>query len=155
MQKASDLVQSFYKHFDIRDDKGYSGFFKAWRELVGENLAGHCQPADIRKGMLIVRVDHPGWMQEMKLVEKQVLKTIQKQFPSLEIRRLAFRFESYDQPADVAKTGIEPNLPAEDIISEASAMVTERKVNPEAAANLGDVLESFRKTLQQHDRAKD
>jgi len=89
-RKASELVQRFLDTLNISDTKGYSSFFLAWNSIVGLEFCGHCKPADVRKGILVVEVDHPGWQQKFRMNEKHFLKEVKTQFPQLGIKRFSY-----------------------------------------------------------------
>jgi hypothetical protein len=90
MKKAAELVQSVLDSLSINDTKGYSSFLGSWSKIVGLDLSEHCKPADVRRGILLVEVDHPGWLQKFKMQERQFLKEVQTKFSQLGIRRFGF-----------------------------------------------------------------
>jgi hypothetical protein len=90
MKKAGDLLPGYFETYGIKDEKNYSGFVIAWNELIGNDLASHCRPLDIRGTVLIVAVDHPGWMTRIQFDERKILKKVQKRFPQIEVTSLAF-----------------------------------------------------------------
>lgn len=91
MKKAGELVQGFFETYGIRDDKNYAGFMAAWTDIIGERLATHSRPSDIKGQVLIVAVDHPGWMTHIRMAEREVIRKIQKRFPQLGIITVAFQ----------------------------------------------------------------
>ena len=93
MKKASELIQSFYSQLQINDSKGYGSFFSSWDTIVGMDLSCHCKPGNLKKGLLIIYVDHPGWHQKFLLSEKRILGELKHRFPDLEIRRLAYQYQ--------------------------------------------------------------
>src|SRR6267378_4170221 len=90
MKKAADLVQSVLDAWNLSDTKGYTSFLGSWAGIVGIDLNEHCKPADVRRGVLLVEVDHPGWLQKFKMQERQFLKEVQNRFSQLGIRRFGF-----------------------------------------------------------------
>jgi hypothetical protein len=90
MKKAGDLVQGFFDTIGIRDDKNYAGFMAAWTDIIGEKLATHSRPSDIKGQVLIVAVDHPGWMTHIRMAEGETVRRIQMRFPQLNVVSLAF-----------------------------------------------------------------
>lgn len=91
MKKASDLLNDFFNIYGINDEKGYAEFFNAWVRIAGPKLSAHARAQDVRRGALIIEVNHPGWMQMLEFKKKHILKQIQKEFPKLEINRLQIR----------------------------------------------------------------
>jgi predicted nucleic acid-binding Zn ribbon protein len=62
----------------------------AWVKLVGTQIAKHSTPGFIKDWALHVRVDHPGWIPEMKRNSSIILSKLKANYPSLSIRRLIF-----------------------------------------------------------------
>lgn len=90
MKRAGDVLKNFFEGLGISDDKNYAGFFHAWREIVGQDLFAHCRAADIKGEILVVAVDHPGWMSRTQFKERDILRAIKKQFPQLGISSIAY-----------------------------------------------------------------
>jgi hypothetical protein len=107
MKKAGDLVEGFFETFGIRDDKNYAGFIAAWTDIIGERLATHSRPSDIKGQVLIVAVDHPGWMTHIRMAEREVIKKIQKRFPQLAIISVAFQLVDKLPPPSRGKKAID------------------------------------------------
>ena len=42
------------------------GVFGRWDELVGQPMASHVTPVSLRKGILVVAVDEPGWATQVR-----------------------------------------------------------------------------------------
>jgi hypothetical protein len=64
----------------------------AWAEIVGAPLAAHCRPAGLRKGRLLVLVDHSTWMHLLALEHKRaILAALSRRFPQLGVSELVFR----------------------------------------------------------------
>jgi len=62
----------------------------AWTELVGVQIAKYSSPGFIKDWTLYIRVNHPGWLPEMKYNHSIILSKLQTHYPSLPIRRLNF-----------------------------------------------------------------
>ncbi len=107
MKKASDLVEVFFETYGIRDEKNYAGFMAAWTDIIGPDIASHSRPHDIRAQVLLVAVDHPGWMTRIRFSEQTIIKNIQKRFPQLGIINIAFQLVDKLPPPLRSKTVIE------------------------------------------------
>ena len=115
MKKIGDELEGFFESFGIKDEKNYLGFIGAWNSLIGQDLSGHCRPTDIRGTVLLVAVDHPGWMTRIRFEEKKMLKKIRQTFPQLGINALGFILvEKLPKPAHISlseiEKAIEPNF---------------------------------------------
>ena len=47
-----------------------------WAEIVGEQIAGHTQPDQIRFHKLYLSVDSPPWMQELSFLKSTLLEKV-------------------------------------------------------------------------------
>jgi predicted nucleic acid-binding Zn ribbon protein len=63
----------------------YSPLFAGWKQVVGEPLAGHSRLAEVEDGVLIVDVDHPGWLQLLSMRKQAVLQAARKAAPRARI----------------------------------------------------------------------
>lgn len=74
---------------------------------LGERLACNTRVVDLKKGVLVVESDHPGWIQYIKFYQKFILKGLAMESPELEIKSLAFRLkEVKEEPLDVYKQAL-------------------------------------------------
>lgn len=109
MKKAGDLLSTFLDKMGINDTNNYSGLFSAWKKIAGPQLEVHSRIADIRKGILFVEVDHPGWMQRIQMNQKAILQAIHKSFPQLGIQDIAYRLvDSFERKKTVEEPRQEP-----------------------------------------------
>jgi len=44
-----------------------------WSQAVGETVASHASAVDIRRGRLVVRVDHPVWSHHLSLLKPSLM----------------------------------------------------------------------------------
>jgi hypothetical protein len=65
-----------------------------WPVVAGEQLAKHTRPAHLKKGILYVHADHPGWLTELRRLPKaHMLKKISS-IPDLpEIKDIRFQLD--------------------------------------------------------------
>jgi predicted nucleic acid-binding Zn ribbon protein len=65
---------------------------RAWKEIVGEFLAGHSTPAALQNGVLIVRVLQPTLHYELDRVWKpQLIQKLKQRFGARTVRDIKFR----------------------------------------------------------------
>ena len=62
-----------------------------WTTVVGTTASKHTRPATLRKGVLTVFVDSSGWMQEMSLRKRKVLKQLKSAFGRDRISGIHFK----------------------------------------------------------------
>ena len=68
----------------------------AWREAVGEKLAGHTRPGNVRRGVLEVLVRNSSVLQELSFLKTKALKTLNQLVPEHKIKSLRFRVGPLD-----------------------------------------------------------
>ncbi len=103
MRRAGDILRLFLDENTAEQADLYQGFFAGWGKIVGEQIAAHSRVKDIQNGIVIVEVDHPGWIQMLQLKQTQVVTTLRKKYPDLEIRglRLQLPWKGYStQPKE-------------------------------------------------------
>jgi predicted nucleic acid-binding Zn ribbon protein len=62
----------------------------SWPELVGVDVAAHCEPAGIDEGVLTVQCDSTAWATQLRLMRAQVLTTILQRYPDAEVSSIRF-----------------------------------------------------------------
>lgn len=64
----------------------------AWKQIVGEFIAGHSAPVSLREGTLYVRVLQPALHYELETIAKaDILGKLKKRFGAKTIREIRFR----------------------------------------------------------------
>ena len=63
----------------------------AWRQAVGDKLAGHTRPGNVRRGILEVLVRNSSVLQELSFVKAKAVKTLTRLIPEQQIKGLRFR----------------------------------------------------------------
>jgi predicted nucleic acid-binding Zn ribbon protein len=86
VKRAADILKLILKQNEAARAREWSSFFNAWEAVAGEDIAAHSCVSDVKRGTMIVEVDHPGWLQLLQLKKSQILKDIQGRYPELEIR---------------------------------------------------------------------
>jgi len=69
----------------------YDPLFKEWRKIAGEAVASHARLVDIQNGILLVEVDHPGWLQMIQLRSTALLAAARATVPLVVIEGLRVR----------------------------------------------------------------
>ena len=100
MRKADDLIQRFLDSIGQTEGSDYIGLFGSWQPIVGERIAAHSQPVDVRGRTLIVEADHPGWVQMVMMRRGRIVDELRRRFPELGITGIAVRV--VDRPGRTA-----------------------------------------------------
>ena len=91
MDKAADILKEFLSFYNFAGGEKYAALFSSWRKMAGDDIASHSRVVDLRKGALIVEVDHPGWMQTLQMKREEILKKLAANYPDLHIRMLQLK----------------------------------------------------------------
>ena len=102
--------------------------FTSWNQILlslskrnpsCKNLIGHTNIADFKNGILLVEVDHPGWIQILQIHQKSILNEINKKFEKKTITGIVFKLkcENYTLAA-VKKEKAESNIKETENITE-------------------------------------
>lgn len=107
MRKADDLIQNFLDSVGQSEGAHYTKLFQSWKAIVGEHIAAHAQPVDVRATSLYVEADHPGWVQMVMLKRNQILSQLKRRVPQIPITGLSIRVrgDGTREPAESAGMG--------------------------------------------------
>ncbi|MFW5776058.1 MAG: DUF721 domain-containing protein [Spirochaetota bacterium] len=98
MRKADDLIQRFLDSIGQAEGSAYIGLFKSWEPIVGERIAAHSRPVDVRGHSLVVEADHPGWVQMVMMKRNRIVGELERRFPQLGITGITVRVA--DRPGE-------------------------------------------------------
>jgi predicted nucleic acid-binding Zn ribbon protein len=65
--------------------------FSAWGDLVGSDVSGHCRPASLDGGVLLVAVDEPAWATRLRYSEQALLARIAEELGEGVVTRVDVR----------------------------------------------------------------
>lgn len=86
--KIADLLGLATKGLNISQKlKDYQAVDK-WPGIVGPAIAAHSQAIKIEGETLIVKVDHPVWLTELKMMEPQLIAELRNELPQSPIKKL-------------------------------------------------------------------
>lgn len=122
VKDISSLLSAFFDADKIRKGGKYADFFRSWNQIVGERLAAHSRVSELENGLLIIEAEHPGWIQLLQLRQAEILETVARRFPELDLRGILFRLASgakespekvEPRPGPFGPGGSEPQTPEE------------------------------------------
>ena len=96
MKKIGELLKDYLKEMGWLSGNPYDPLFRGWKEIAGEALASHARLIDVRNGMLLVEVDHPGWLQMLQLRKSAVLEAARRAAPGASIEGIRMRLGGGD-----------------------------------------------------------
>lgn len=66
----------------LASDRGWSDrlagghLFGRWTELVGEEIAAHSKPVELREGVLTLQAESTAWATQLRLLQRQIVQRI-------------------------------------------------------------------------------
>ena len=64
---------------------------RVWEQAAGERAAAHTKPVSIKKSVLTINVDDSGWLYELTIKKKDLLKKMEGKTGSKQLKGLRFR----------------------------------------------------------------
>ena len=122
MRKAGDIIvdllrERFGNDF-METARSSAGLFSSWARIVADvwprsfdedeekaepAAAVHSRIRELERGLLMVEADHPGWIQILKTRQTELLSAVQRRYPDLGIRGIAFRLSRNPPPKPQAE----------------------------------------------------
>lgn len=66
-----------------------------WKAAAGESGARHSRPALIRKTVLTVHVDSSGWLQDLSMRKREILKGLKRMLGKDKITEIQFKIGEF------------------------------------------------------------
>jgi predicted nucleic acid-binding Zn ribbon protein len=89
---VADALKKLLPKLGLSDFLNEEQIRQAWKEVVGDFLAGHSAPVSIQRGVLIVQVLQPAIRYELDRTWKpEVLRKLRARFGEKVIREVRFR----------------------------------------------------------------
>lgn len=73
---ASQILQRLIEQYGLQGPMAEHRLREHWGEIVGDQIAGHAQPDQIRFHKLSLFVDSPAWMQELAFLKPTLLEKV-------------------------------------------------------------------------------
>ena len=83
MKKVGDLLREYLREKGWLGGNPYEQLFARWQQIVGDSMAPHARLVDVRNGILVVEVDHPGWLQMVRLRQDALLEAARSAVPTV------------------------------------------------------------------------
>ena len=77
MEDTGSILSSFFKNLGMEDRLALACLQRDWAGLFDEPLSLHIYPASLNKGALVVNVDSPLWLQQLKFFKQTLLKKLE------------------------------------------------------------------------------
>jgi hypothetical protein len=76
MKRADSLLAPLLKDSGIGSGVAFAGIKKNWFSLFQKPLSHHIAPCLLTAGELLINVDSPAWLQELKFFKEDILKKL-------------------------------------------------------------------------------
>lgn len=80
LEKLSRILEEFLEKKDLKKKILYNDLILKWKIFVGESLAVHIFPKNVKNKVLILYSDHPVWSENFKIISKEVKKKINEHY---------------------------------------------------------------------------
>jgi len=91
VRKAGDILRDFLKERGWPADDPYAPLFRGWEDIAGSELGSRSRVVEIEDGVIVVEVDHPGWLQMLSLKKRALLEAARTAVPNGRIEDLRGR----------------------------------------------------------------
>jgi len=97
------VIERLLRQAHIEDRYWMCELEQAWPEIAGVRLAQHTRPGELRERTLIVFVDHPLWLSELKRYHlSALLQAVQQRVGAARVEKISLRSDPGRRPADSA-----------------------------------------------------
>jgi len=97
LRKVGDILKDYLRERGWLTGNPYAPLFVDWSRIVGPGLASHARLVDVRKGFMIVEVDHPGWILMARMKKDRLLSAARAAAPEARITDIRFLLGARDQ----------------------------------------------------------
>ena len=73
-------------------------FYGDWKTIAGDRYYTHAKPVDIKNGILIIEVEHSGWISLIQFKAESIVKRMESKYPELKVKGVAFRLSNQVVP---------------------------------------------------------
>jgi predicted nucleic acid-binding Zn ribbon protein len=89
--KIGDLLREYMRDRGWLEGNPYEPLFKEWDRIAGRSLSEHTRLVDVQNSVLLLEVDHPGWLQMVQLRKKSLLDAARREAPQASIEDIRVR----------------------------------------------------------------
>jgi hypothetical protein len=97
-QSIQSILEKTLKTLEIDVPLKTYSIVGAWKEIVGESVAGHSQPRSIRNQILFIDVVHPTWMQQLQFLKPTLLNQVNAFLGGTLIQDIRFKLGNVSPP---------------------------------------------------------
>lgn len=87
---AKDSMDGLIQSFSWSANLDKAELFSNWAQVVGKESAEASNPESLEGGVLSVRCRSTAWATQLRLLEKDVIRRVNTDFPGLEVKEIKF-----------------------------------------------------------------
>ena len=95
IEPIKDIIKTVFRQIESGKTLAREDVENRWKQLVGESGFRHSRPVALRKNVLTVFVDNPGWLQEMLMKKRTLLKRLKMTFGKDRISKINFKIGEF------------------------------------------------------------
>jgi predicted nucleic acid-binding Zn ribbon protein len=88
------VIEKVLKKYRLNGDLDAYRVFQIWNDLVGERIAHHARPVRIDGYILLVEVDDPLWLTQLKYMKQDILGKIAAMIKPGALKEMKFYLKS-------------------------------------------------------------
>ena len=88
-QQINSILNEIVESRDWRKGIAEGTLFSEWRAIVGDEIADHSNPITMYEGRLTIQTSSTAWSTQLRLMEGDLLRTIQKSSPGALVEELS------------------------------------------------------------------
>ncbi|WP_291383293.1 DciA family protein [Demequina sp.] len=86
----SDNVTALLRRMGWTENIEVAAVTARWREVIGDQIADHCEPVSFEGGVLLLRASSSAWATQMQLMSGQVRHRLNEEFGREVVKELRF-----------------------------------------------------------------
>ena len=94
MTSLKDILDGILSGAKLPFNPADAEIWNVWEEVVGQAIAGHARPSNIRKKILRVHVSESIWLQELEFVAETIKEKLNKKLGRNAVEKIIFRLDS-------------------------------------------------------------
>ena len=87
--KLSEVLDELITTRDWKKGIAEGTLFSNWRKIVGDEVANHCEAITLLEGRLTIRAETTAWATQLRLIQDEILKTLQTHSEGVLVEELA------------------------------------------------------------------
>jgi predicted nucleic acid-binding Zn ribbon protein len=96
VRKVGDVLRDFLKERGWPAEDPYGPLFRGWEDIAGPELGTRSRVVEVEDGVIVVEVEHPGWLQMLQLKKRSLLEAARKAVPLCKIADIRGRMAGRD-----------------------------------------------------------